>query len=49
MFWYGQVNEGKWPYLYSAYEMYEANQDTQQYKFYNWVNMTNQDSSGLYP
>jgi len=37
------------PHFYSAYQIYEANQETQQWKFYNWVNMTNQDAVGLYP
>jgi hypothetical protein len=29
--------------------MYEADRDKQRYKFYSWLNLTNQDGAGLYP
>jgi ATP-binding cassette, subfamily A (ABC1), member 3 len=37
------------PHFYSGYQIYEANDITNQYKFYNFLNMTNQDAAGLYP
>jgi len=37
------------PHFYSAYQMYEADKENQQYKFYNWLNLTNQDAKALYP
>jgi len=38
---WGYDNSPVMPHFYSAYQIYEANQQTQQWKFYNWVNMTN--------
>jgi ATP-binding cassette, subfamily A (ABC1), member 3 len=29
------------PHFYSGYQIYEANDITNQYKFYNFLNMTN--------
>ena len=37
------------PYQYGSYEIFQANNITQTYKFINYVNLTSQDSSVLYP
>jgi len=37
------------PYFYSGYQFYEVDPRKNQYKFYNFLNMTNQDAGGLYP
>jgi len=37
------------PYFYCGYQVYECDLDKHQYKFYNFINMTNQDATGLYP
>jgi hypothetical protein len=46
---YGTQNLHEMPHLYSAYQVYEADTERQQYKFINWLNITNQDAAGLYP
>jgi hypothetical protein len=46
---YGTQNLHEMPHLYSAYQIYEADTETQQYKFYNWLNITNQEAAALYP
>jgi len=46
---YGLASVGKMPYQYGAYEIYQANTETQEYKFLNYVNMTSRDASILYP
>ena len=35
--------------MYGSYQIYEANLDTQQYKFVSFINSTSQDVAGLYP
>jgi hypothetical protein len=37
------------PYMYGAYQVYEADNETQQYKFTSFVNTTSQDATALYP
>jgi hypothetical protein len=37
------------PYFYSGYQFYKVDNENHQYKFYNFLNMTNQDAGGLYP
>ena len=49
IFDYGKENTPVMPHFYSGYQIYEANNITNQYKFYNFLNMTNQDAAGLYP
>ena len=46
---YGRKHAPEMPYFYSAYQIYEADIIDHQYKFYNFLNMTNQDAGGLYP
>lgn len=43
----GRVDAPKMPYCYSGYSFFEARND--QYKFYNLMNLTNQDAGGIYP
>lgn len=35
--------------MYGAYDIYEADLKTQQYKVMTFVNLTSQDAAGLYP
>jgi hypothetical protein len=37
------------PYHYSSYEIYQANTDSHQYKFINYVNITSEQVVGYYP
>ena len=38
---HGTNNVQQMPYFYSGYQIYEADYQSKQYKFYNFVNMTN--------
>jgi hypothetical protein len=46
---YGRANKGTFPYMYGAYQFYEANQEDQQYKFFSFMNLTCTDCPVLYP
>ena len=35
--------------MYGSYEMFQANKDTQQYKFVSYVNLTSDSSVALFP
>ena len=37
------------PYRYGSYNIYQANKITNQYNFINYINVTSQDVTGLYP
>jgi hypothetical protein len=37
------------PYMYGAYEIYEANKVKNHYQFITFVNITSQDAPGLFP
>jgi len=37
------------PYRYGSYNIYQANTITNQYQFVNYINVTSQDVTGLYP
>ena len=37
------------PYRYGSYNIYQANKITNQYSFINYINVTSQDVTGLYP
>jgi len=41
IFEYGRSNAPEMPYFYSAYSFYEIDPTTNQYMFYNFLNMTN--------
>jgi len=38
---WGRKTAAKMPYFYSGYKIYEVDDKNRQYKFYNFVNMTN--------
>lgn len=46
---FGVENCPNEPYHYSSYEIYEANKDTQNYKFISYVNMTSSMGVGHFP
>ena len=48
-YWFGRTYSSKWPFFYCSYQIYEADTVTQQYKFYNHMNLTNADATALYP
>jgi len=48
-YWFGRTFSSKWPFFYCAYQVYEADTRTQQYKFYSHMNLTNADAVALYP
>jgi len=37
------------PFFYAGYQLYDVDQDRNQYDFYNFLNMTNADAGSLYP
>lgn len=37
------------PYRYGSYLIYEANNNTKQFKIVSFVNITSQDAPALYP
>jgi hypothetical protein len=49
IFDYGRKNAPEMPFFYCAYSFYEVDTTRNQYMFYNFLNMTNQDGAGLYP
>ena len=46
---FGLENCGEIPYQYSSYEIFQANNNSHEYKFINHINMTSRDVSVLYP
>jgi hypothetical protein len=49
MFYYGQGSYPEFPFFYGAYQLYEMNRDTHQYKFYTFGNLTNAEFAAAYP
>ena len=49
MFAFGVKEASEEPYMYGSYEIFEANRQTQSYKFASYVNMTSSASSILFP
>ena len=41
--------DGVYPYRYGSYLFYEANNKTKTFKVANYLNMTSQDSVGIFP
>jgi len=49
VFEFGNRVGPKVPYHYSSYQFFQANKELQQYKFYNYVNLTSKDVVAHFP
>jgi hypothetical protein len=48
-YFFGRGNKPEFPFFYASYKFFEADADTNQYKFYTMVNLTHRDAVALYP
>ena len=49
MYKFGTEEVSEQPYHYGSYEIFEADKESQAYKFISYVNLTSQDSAQLWP